>query len=142
MLNYMWPIMIIIGSNVFYQIAAKSTPADINPFIAVFINYIVGAIVTLLFFFITTKDSSIGEELSKANWAPFVLGVSIIGLEIGSVYMYRVGWNISIGSTVANIAFAVIILIIGVLFYKEAISIKQIAGIAFCLAGLALINWK
>lgn len=142
MFNYMWPLLIIIGSNVFYHIAAKSTPSDMNPLIAVLINYVVGAILTLILFFCTARDTSLGVELSKANWAPYVLGCSIIGLEIGSVYMYRVGWDISIGSTVANIAFAVVILIVGVLFYKEVISLKQIIGIGFCLAGLLLINLK
>jgi drug/metabolite transporter (DMT)-like permease len=61
-------------------------------------------------------------------------------LELGNILMYRVGWNISIGSLVANILLGLALIVIGYLFYKETISAKQLAGIAFCILGLVLIN--
>nr|WP_315023425.1 hypothetical protein [uncultured Aminipila sp.] len=71
------------------------------------------------------------------NWAPFALGVSIVLLEFGFVMLYRVGWNISIGPLVCNIILAILLMIIGYVFYKEGITLTQAAGI-----GLILITKK
>ena len=45
-----------------------------------------------------------------------------------------------IGSLVSNIALAVLLILIGVLLYKESINIQKIIGIGLCLTGLILIN--
>jgi len=50
-------------------------------------------------------------------------GITIVGLEVGFIQMYRAGWNISIGSLVANIILAVVLIIVGLLIYKDNISI-------------------
>ena len=139
-LNYYWPILLLVGSNVFYHISAKSTPGSINPLASVGITYITGAIVAFLLYFLTSPVKNLATEYSYLNWTPFILGLSIVGLEIGNLYMYKVGWNISIGSLVSNIALAVILIIIGVMLYKEVITIEKIIGIALCLGGLILIN--
>lgn len=55
---------------------------------------------------------------------------------------YRSGWNISIGSLVANILLALILVPVGILFYKENFGFNKVLGIAFCIAGLIFINKK
>ena len=54
--------------------------------------------------------------------------------------MYRVGWNVSTGQVVSSIALAVVLVFVGYLFYKEAITVSKIAGILVCMVGLYLIN--
>jgi drug/metabolite transporter (DMT)-like permease len=54
--------------------------------------------------------------------------------------VYRVGWPVSIASLVSNLAVACVLLFVGLLFYKEAISVRQLLGIFVCFAGLFLIN--
>jgi drug/metabolite transporter (DMT)-like permease len=79
----------------------------------------------------------------KINWTPFVvLGLAIVGLEAGYVFLYRAGWKVSSGALTANICLAVALLIIGYLLYKETISVKQLAGVVVCGVGLFLINGK
>lgn len=75
-------------------------------------------------------------------WTPFVLGLAIVGLEAGYVFLYRAGWKVSSGALTANICLAVALLIIGYLLYKETITIKQLAGVVVCGVGLFLINGK
>ena len=65
-----------------------------------------------------------------------------MGLEAGYIYLYRAGWEISRGSLTANISLAVILLFVGLLFYKEAFNIKQLFGILFCVAGIVLLNGR
>jgi uncharacterized membrane protein len=66
-----------------------------------------------------------GEELSYRILViligcPFILGIAIVGLEFGNIYMYKVGWNISIGSLVSNmLSLAVILIIVGVMYIKK-----------------------
>ncbi|HOA42848.1 MAG: EamA family transporter [Bacillota bacterium] len=140
MLNYYWPILLIITSNVCYHISAKSMPGTINPLASLGVTYIVAAIATFLLYFLTSPAKNLATEYGHLNWTPFLLGIAIVGLEFGNVWMYKVGWNISIGSLVCNIALAVILIIIGVMFYKEMLTVQKIIGLGLCLGGLILIN--
>jgi len=115
-------------------------PGSVNPLASLGITYIVGAISTFLLYFITSPVKNLASEYGNINWTPFILGLAIVGLEFGNICMYKVGWNISIGSLVSNIALAVILIAVGVLIYKETMTIEKIIGIALCLGGLILIN--
>jgi uncharacterized membrane protein len=68
------------------------------------------------------------------------LGLAIVGLETGFIYLYRAGWKVSIGPLVANSLVALGMIVIGLLFYKESLSLKQIIGIVLCMGGLVLVN--
>lgn len=64
----------------------------------------------------------------------------IFWLELGYILAFRAGWNISTCSLVANIALAVILLFIGMLFFQEKLTGNQFIGIALCLVGLFFVN--
>ena len=135
-----YPILIIVLSNTVYNICAKSTPSGINSFATLTITYLVAAAVSFTVFLISTKGQNILTEFSKANWSSFVLGIVIIGLELGYILAYRNGWQMNTVSVTANIALAVILILVAFIFYKETITLKQIAGIALCAGGLILIS--
>lgn len=141
MWNMLWPLLLIVGSNCFYHICAKSMPAEVNPFASLTITYLVGAALSALLFLGSAGFSRLGTELAKTNWTALVLGISIVGLEAGFVFLYRAGWRVSSGALVANICLAVALLFIGWLLYKESISPRQLLGVALCCAGLLLVNW-
>jgi len=140
MWNYTWPILLVILSNSVYHICAKSTPQSIHPFISLTLTYFIAGVSSLLLYFSTRNTETILGELKKANWASIVLGLAVVGLEVGYIYVYRAGWNISIGSLVANIGLALVLVAVGVGFYKEVITVSQIIGIFFCILGIAFIN--
>lgn len=135
-----YPILIIVLSNTVYNICAKSTPSGINSFASLTITYLVAAVISFTLFLISAKGKGIAAELSKANWSTFILGVVIIGLELGYILAYRNGWKMNTVSVTANIALAVILIVIAFLFYKETMTIKQVLGIILCSGGLVLIN--
>lgn len=142
MFNYIWPLGLVVLSNVFYQICAKSVPEGMNPLASLTITYLVGAAASLLLYYALNKDANILKEYSKVNWAPFVLGIVIVGLEVGFIYAYKVGWPVSTAQIVQAAVLAVILIIVGYLLYKESITWNKILGILVCLAGLGLINMK
>ena len=140
MLNRIWPIIIIVVSNCFYNICTKSTPDGINAFCALVVTYLTAAVMTAALFIFDVKPENALVELSKINWSSFILGLAIVGLEIGYILLYRAGWKISSGALVANICLAFALILIGALFYKEQITLRQVFGIGLCVAGLALVS--
>lgn len=140
MLNMIYPIIIVVAANTFYNIGTKSIPQKINSFAALSITYIVAAVLCVIMFFLTSEQKNFINELTKANWTSFVLGFAVVALEFGYVCIYRSGWKVSAASIVANIILAIILLFVGWLLYKESISIKQIAGVVVCTVGLILMK--
>lgn len=140
MFAYVWPIALVIISNVIYQICAKSVPQDMNPFASLTITYLVGAAGSAVLFFLLGKNTTLFKEYSKVNWAPFVLGLVIVGLEVGWIYAYKAGWQVSTGFIVQSAFLAVALLLVGLLLYKEPLTWNKIVGVIICLIGLVFIN--
>lgn len=140
MWDMIWPLLLIVGSNCFYNICAKSMPENTNAFGALTVTYLVGAILSAMLFVASVKRGVAASEIMKINWTSFVLGFAIVGLEAGYVFLYRNGWKVSNGALTANICLAVALLAVGFLLYKETISLKQVIGIIVCGAGLFLIS--
>ena len=63
-----------------------------------------------------------------------------MGLEVGFIYAYKAGWPVSTASIVQSAFLAVILLAVGVLFYKEALTVNRVVGLVICLVGLYFIN--
>ncbi len=142
MFNYVWPMILVIISNVVYQICTKSVPKEINPFASLTVTYIVGAIASAILYFILGKNGNLVNEYSKLNWAPFVLGIVIVGLETGWIYAYKAGWQVSTGFIVQSAVLAVMLFIVGYFLYHEAFTWNKVVGVVICLIGLVFINYK
>ena len=142
MLSYVWPIALVIISNVVYQICAKSVPKEMNPFASLTVTYVVGAIASTILFFILGKNGNLIKEYSKLNWAPFVLGIVIVGLETGWIYAYKAGWQVSTGFIVQSAVLAVMLLVVGYFLYHEAFTWNKVVGVVICLIGLVFINYR
>ena len=142
MLSYIWPIALVVLSNTLYQICAKSVPEGMNPLASLTVTYLVGAAVSCALYFILNRNANLLREIRLTNWAPIVLGVVIVGLEVGFIYAFRAGWQISMAQIVSSAVLAMILIFVGYLLYHEAITWNKIVGIIVCLAGLVLINYR
>ena len=141
MWNYIWPIGLIVLSNIFYHITTKTTPSGANVFLSLTVTYIVGGFCSILAYFMTVdRSSTFRQELLSLNWAAFGLGLAIIGLEAGWLFAYRAGWKVNIAPLVANTLLAIALIFIGCFLFKENITLRHIIGIVVCLVGLFIIN--
>ena len=140
MLSYIWPIALVVLSNVIYQICTKSVPEAINPLASLTVTYLVGAAASGVLFFALNRGSSLVKEYEKLNWAPFVLGIVIVGLEVGWIYAYKAGWPVSTGFIVQSAFLAVALVFVGRLLYHEALTWNKLIGVVICLIGLVFIN--
>lgn len=142
MFQYIWPLALVVLSNVFYQICAKSVPEGMNPLASLTITYAVGAVASLILYFVLYKNTDLVREYKQLNWAPIVLGLVIVGLEVGFIYAYKAGWPVSTAQIVQAAVLAVILIFVGHMIYKETITWNKIVGVVVCLVGLGLINMK
>ncbi|MGI5935705.1 MAG: EamA family transporter [Oscillospiraceae bacterium] len=142
MLNYIWPIALVVLSNVAYHICARSVPNDMNPLASLAVTYSVGAVISLILFFALNRGASIIREFGRINWAPFVFGIVLVGLEVGWIYAYRAGWQVSTAQIVQSAFLAVALIFVGTLLFKESLSWNKIVGVVICLIGLVFINYN
>ena len=89
MWEMIWPVLVVVLSNTFYNICTKSTPYNVNAFGTLMLTYITAAILTGIIFLFLVKPENAIFELSKVNWTSIVLGIAIVGLELGYIFMYR-----------------------------------------------------
>ncbi|MBR6331682.1 MAG: EamA family transporter [Dehalococcoidales bacterium] len=142
MVAYIWPIALVIFSNVIYHICSKSTPQDIDPFASLTVTYLVAAIISFILYFFLGKDNNLIHEYSKLNWVPFVFGIVIVGLEAGWIFAYRAGWNVGTGNIVQAAILSGLLVLVGWLLFQEQITWNKAVGIGICLIGLVFINYK
>lgn len=135
-----WPIALIVLSNIFYHVCSKSTPEQINPFASLTVTYAVGAVLSGILYYVMNRGGSLVQEYHHLNWSSIVLGLAVVGLEAGSIYMYKAGWDISMGQLVHSSILAICLLLVGYFFYHEAITGTKVAGIVICMVGLYFIN--
>ena len=139
MWSMIWPIILVISINVVYHITTKSTPDGVNAFASLSITYLVGAVLSVAAFYLM-GGRSFFSELGKTNWTAWVLGIVVVGLEFGTICVYRAGWKISVASLIMNVAVACVLLLVGLLAYHETITPRQGLGILACLAGIYLVG--
>ena len=140
MFSYVWPLAVIVISNVVYQICAKGIPPQMNTYASMTVTYGVATLFSLVAFLISSRGANIVREFSLANWATVVLGLVITGLEVGFIFAYKAGWKVSTLSVVANAFLAIALLFVGFFLYREQVSWTKLAGVAICLVGLVFIN--
>ena len=141
MFSYIWPIGLVVLSNVIYQICAKSIPEDMNPFASLTITYLVGAASSAVLYFVLGSGGNLLKEYGRLNWAPFVLGIVIVGLEVGWIYAYKAGWQVSTGFIIQSAFLAVVLLFVGYFLYQEALTWSKLVGVVICLAGLVFLSY-
>ncbi len=142
MFAYIWPLALVVLSNVFYHICEKSVPDKISPFASLTVSYLIGSVISIILYFITSRGGNLLKEVGKLNWTSIVLGVVIVGLEAGWIYAYKAGWQISTASIVQSALLAIALIFVGFFLYKEGLTWNKIVGILLCLAGLVVINLK
>jgi drug/metabolite transporter (DMT)-like permease len=139
MIAYIWPVALIVLSNTMYQVCAKSVPDKMDPMASLTVTYLIGAVLSGGLYFML-GGRSLMQEYHRLNWAPLALGIAIVGLEVGSIFAYRAGWQVSTKYVMQSAFISVALLVIGYLAYHEALSWSKVLGMAICLAGLFLMN--
>lgn len=142
MVWYYLAIGLTIIANLFYHLAQKSISENVNPFVSLIATYLTAIVISLAVLPFYRQGPGVRESLKSLNWASIALGVAIIGLELGFLLAYRTGWKISLAAVFSNVAVALLLIPIGVFWFREHLSGVNLLGLAFCVLGLILTNIK
>jgi len=123
------------ASTALYHLFQKITPANANPPLALIVTYLSAAIICLGLFPFYPLKNGLGAAVRQLNWAS-------VGLEVGFLLAYRSGWNISLAAIVANAAVALILVPLGLLFFKDKVTPINLVGVLVCIVGLVMANLK
>ena len=133
-------LSLAIACTVGYHLVLKLTPAGVNPLLSLLVTY---ALVTVLFGALLAASPGGFEwrqEVRQLNWTAIALAVAIVGLDLAFLFVYRSGFEISLGALVTQSAAAMLLLVVGVAVFREKLSLANSAGIVLCLIGLWLVN--
>lgn len=131
---------IAIAATVGYHLVLKLTPAGVNPYLSLAATYAVTSLVFAGVFVTVSGTSALRESAAQLNWTALALGAVIVFLDLGFLMLYRGGFDVSLGALVTQSAAALLLLVIGVAFFADKLSLANLGGIALCIAGLWLIN--
>ncbi|MEJ8554822.1 EamA family transporter [Tepidibacter sp. Z1-5] len=138
---YYFSIILVITTSVLYHMCCKYINESVNPAVSMIGTYSVALIASILSIFIF-QNKDIMLEFKKLNWASYTLGIAIFGVEIGFLLAYRNGWSINVAPLFVNIITAIILIFIGICFFKTRLSMINVLGICISVLGLILMNKK
>lgn len=135
-------LSIAVGCTVAYHVVLKLTPAGVNPLLTLLVTYALGAALFGAVLVLSPGEVAWKQELRLLNWTAVALAVAVVGLDLGFLFLYRSGFEVSLGALVTQSAAALVLLGIGVAVFREQLSLANAAGLVLCLAGLWLVNHR
>jgi uncharacterized membrane protein len=133
------PLGLAVGGMLFYHLAQKSIPKEINPFYATIIAYVAGIVVLTICALMLSGNKSFISSMRESNWAVFVVGIAAACIEVGFLLAYRSGWRISVAAVATNVAVTLMLVPLGIIVFKDHLSLRNILGLVFCVLGLVLV---
>src|SRR5215510_3881472 len=139
MTSFYFPFVIAVGGMLFYHLAQKSIPKEMNPFHATIIAYAVGIVLCAVCALILGEKKSFSSSIKASNWAVFTLGAAAACIEIGFLLAYRAGWRMSVAAITTNVAVTAMLIPIGIIVFKDQLSLRNVLALIFCVLGLVLV---
>lgn len=142
MFLFYFSISLAIASSALYHFSQKQIPAGVNPVISVIVTYLASLALCLILLILLPPENGVLAALKQLNWASYLLALSLVGLEVGFLLVYRAGWNIGLAAVMVNVVASLILVPVAILVFKDKLSPVNLIGILVCLAGLVMLNWK
>ena len=140
MFSIWWPLLLVVLSSVGYQVGLKEVAGVGDPMISLMVTYLAASAVSFVIYFFQSlgKESFLRGVLS-VNVSAMGLGLAIVGIEVGTLFMYRAGWAVNVAFVVANSLIVAALMLTGFLLYKEKLTLRQLIGVGISLAGILCI---
>ncbi len=139
MRSFYFPLALAAGGMLFYHLGQKSIPRGINPFYAMIIAYAVGIAILAVCALVLPGDRSFASSLKETNWAVIAVGAGAACIEVGFLLAYRYGWKLSVAAVATNVVVTLMLVPIGIIIFKDQLSLRNILGLVFCVLGLVLV---
>jgi uncharacterized membrane protein len=139
--SLLWSSMgLVVVSSLLYHWSQKTIPAAASPLASLTVSYVVALVLSVGLFPFVGPHVPLAEALRALNASSVLLGVSIVGIELGFLLAYRSGWPINLASLTSSVVTIVLLVPIGMLIFHEGWSTRRTLGLLLCLAGLVLVG--
>lgn len=140
MFSTWWPLLLVVLSSVGYQVGLKEVSGIGDPMISLMVTYLAASAVSfVIYFFQSLGKESFFRGVFSVNVSAVGLGLAIVGIEVGTLFMYRAGWAVNVAFVVANSLIVAALMLTGFLLYKEKLTLRQLIGVGISLAGILCI---
>jgi drug/metabolite transporter (DMT)-like permease len=136
------PLALAVGGNVLYHFGQKTMPRDAPAIVATLVAYLVAGITCVALLPVFDPTLTLASARKALHWSPLLVGVGIVGVELGFLLAYRANWPISSASLVTTVLLTVVLVPAGALFFREGWSASRALGLVLCLAGLWLLKGR
>lgn len=139
------PVPLMVGAKVPYSVIQKLTPPEVDAFSSLCLTYGVCTACAVVFFFLTQRGAggsgrTLRGEWSKATWTAPVFGACLLCMDVATLAMFRVGWDLSVGMLVLFVVLGCVLALVGSLFYGERLTARRLAGILLSVVGVVLVG--
>ena len=140
-MQLLW-LSVAIAATVGYHVVLKLTPAGANPYLSLAVTYAMTTLAFVVAYVAMPGATGFRAAIGELNWTALALGGVVACLDFGFFMLYRGGFDVSLGQLITQSAGSLILLLLGVAYFAEKLSLVNIGGIVLCIAGLWLINQK
>ena len=133
-------LVIAIVSTVAYHLVTKLVPAGAHPLASLTIAYVCGSVACAAILLAIPGEGGFRSQFTGVNWTAPALAATVVLLDLGFILLYRSGFPVSLGALVTQVAAAILLLGLGLLLYKDRLTLTNIAGVVLCLFGLWLVS--
>lgn len=89
---YLLSMALVVASLTLYQVAQRAMPPTANPFALLVLVYGVALALSALGLLLYPAKGGLADLLREPSWAPWALGLAVVGIELGYLLVYRTGW--------------------------------------------------
>ena len=134
------PLLLTVIANLLYHFASKSVNEKSNLFFSLLVVYGIAWVICLFSFLFRSDKTPLIQEVHYLNGGTVLLGIAIVFVEVGYLWLYRVGWPMSMAAILVTSLLTLLLIPIGIFIFKEPFSLKEAAGVLFCLLGVYLLR--
>jgi drug/metabolite transporter (DMT)-like permease len=133
-------LVIAITGQVLYHVTQKSVSAGTHPVVSLIVFYLVAALLSLPLLWLFPLTAPLPDELGRLNGAVYGVAASIVLIELGFLLAYRAGGSLSSSFVLTAAAVTAALFLIGILVFKEGLSVTKVVGVGLCLLGIWLVT--
>lgn len=128
------------AGQIVYQLGQRSVPQDAPPLLVLTVAYLAAAALCIALQWPMGALSGGLNIRSALGWPTWVIGISIVAIEIGYLTAYRSGWTIGTAFTIASTLTVFALAVVGRFALGESLSPRQMLGLAFSCIALWLLS--
>ncbi len=140
MTGYYLAISLTVFAQLSYHFCQKSIDPQADPFVSMIATYFVAIVTTMIAAPFFSKSGISISAFRQLNWASYGLGFAIFTFELGFLFAYRTGWSISTAALYSNALTACLLIPIGLLAFREKLTLLNTIGIVLAIVGILLMS--